>query len=118
LAGMFVMMNKERLFVGSQGIGQAETAYQSAAAYAKDRLQGRAADRPARPDKPADPIIVHPDIRNRLLFSRAVIEAERALAAWTHLHVDISHKHPDPAVRRRADDLVALMTPVVKASGT
>ena len=118
LAGMFVMMNKERLFVGSQGISQAETAYQSAAAYARDRLQGRAADGPSRPDKAADPIIVHPDIRNRLMFSRAVIEAERALAVWTHLQVDIAHKHADAKVRQRAEDMVGLMTPIVKAAGT
>jgi hypothetical protein len=115
---MFVMMNKERLFVGGQGISQAEIAYQSAAAYAKDRLQGRAADAPARPDKPADPIIVHPDIRNRLLFSRAIVEGMRALAVWTHLNVDISHRHPDKAKRQQADDMVALMTPIVKAGGT
>ncbi len=118
LAGMFVMMNKERLFVGSQGFSTAETAYQSAAAYAKDRLQSRAADKPAYPDKPADPIIVHPDIRNRLMFSRAIIEAGRTLAVWTHLQVDISHKHPSPAARQHADDMVGLMTPIVKASGT
>ncbi|MSO72004.1 MAG: acyl-CoA dehydrogenase [Rhodospirillaceae bacterium] len=117
LAGMFVMMNKERLFVGSQGISIGEVAYQSAAAYAKDRLQGRAAAAPARPDQPADPIIVHPDIRNRLLASRAIVEALRALAVWTHIHVDISHKHPDAKVRQHADDLVGLMTPIVKASG-
>ena len=118
LAGMFVMMNKERLFVGSEGISIAETAYQSAAAYAKDRLQGRAAEKPARPDKAADPIIVHPDIRNRLMFSRAIIEAERALSVWTNLQVDISHKHADAAVRQHADDMVGLMTPIIKACGT
>jgi alkylation response protein AidB-like acyl-CoA dehydrogenase len=118
LAGMFVMMNKERLFVGSQGISQAETAYQSAAAYARDRIQGRAADGPARPDKAADPIIVHPDIRNRLMFSRAIIEAERALAVWTHLNVDIAHKHADAKTRQHADDMAGLMTPIVKAAGT
>jgi alkylation response protein AidB-like acyl-CoA dehydrogenase len=118
LAGMFVMMNKERLFVGGQGLSQAEVAYQSAAAYAKDRLQGRAAEAPARPDKPADPIIVHPDIRNRLMFSRAVIEAERALTVWTHMNVDIAHHHPDKATRQKADDMAGLMTPIVKAAGT
>ena len=118
LAGMFVMMNKERLFVGSQGISQAEVAYQSAVAYAKDRLQGRAADGIARPDKPADPIIVHPDIRNRLMFSRSIVEAARALAVWAHIQVDISHKHPDAAARQHAEDMAGLMTPIVKASGT
>ncbi|MDX2222039.1 MAG: acyl-CoA dehydrogenase C-terminal domain-containing protein [Rhodospirillaceae bacterium] len=118
LAGMFTMMNKERMFVGTQGISQAELAYQNAAAYAKDRLQGRAADGVKAPDKPADPIIVHPDIRNRLMFARAIIEAERALTLWAHLQVDISHRHPDKAVRERADDMAALMTPIVKAAGT
>ncbi len=118
LAGMFVMMNKERLFVGGQGISQAEVAYQSAAAYAKDRIQGRAAQGPARPDKAADPIIVHPDIRNRLMFARAIVEAERALTVWTHLNVDIAHKHADAAVRQHAEDMVGLMTPIVKACAT
>jgi hypothetical protein len=111
-------MNKERLFVGSQGISVAETAYQSAVAYAKDRLQGRAADGVKNPDKAADPIIVHPDIRNRLMYARAIVEAERALAVWTHLQVDISHKHADKAARQHADDMAQLMTPIVKASGT
>ena len=118
LAGMFVMMNKERLFVGSQGISVGEVAYQSAVTYAKDRLQGRAAATPSRPDQAADPIIVHPDIRNRLLASRAIVEALRALSVWTHIQVDISHKHPDAEVRQRADDMVGLMTPIVKAGGT
>ncbi len=118
LAGMFVMMNKERMFVGGQGISQAETAYQSAAAYAKDRIQGRAASGPQRPDKAADPIIVHPDIRNKLLYARSVTEALRALGVWAHLQVDISHKHPDANVREHADDMVGLMTPILKASGT
>lgn len=118
LAGMFVMMNKERLFVGSQGISIAEIAYQSAAAYAKDRLQSRAATGPARPDKAADPIIVHPDIRNRLLSSRALVEAQRALAVWTNMQADIAHRHPDAAPRQHADDMVQLMTPIIKACGT
>ncbi len=118
LAGMFVMMNKERLFVGTQGISQAEIAYQGAVTYAKDRLQGRAATGPANPDKPADPIIVHPDIRNRLLYTRAIVEAHRALAIWTHINVDLSHKHADAAARQRADDMVGIMTPIIKAGGT
>ncbi len=118
LAGMFVMMNKERLFVGGQGISMAELAYQNAVAYAKERLQGRAADGIACPDKSADPIIVHPDIRNRLMFSRSIIEAERALAVWTNMQADLSHKHADAAVRQKADDMVGLMTPIVKAAST
>ena len=118
LAGMFTMMNKERLFVGTQGISQAETAYQNAAAYAKDRLQGRAADGAKQPDKSADPIIVHPDIRNKLLFSRAIVEAERALAIWTQINVDVAKAHTDPAVREHAEDMEALMTPVIKSAST
>jgi len=118
LAGMFTMMNKERMFVGSQGISQAEVAYQSAAAYAKDRIQGRATTGPATPEKPADPIIVHPDIRNRLMYARAVIEAQRALAVWAHLQVDISLHHADAAVRQQAEDMAGLLTPIVKAGGT
>jgi len=118
LAGMFTMMNTERLFVGTQGISQSELAYQSAATYALERLQGRAAAGPTDPEKPADPIIVHPDIRDKLLFSRSIIEAQRALAVWTQLNLDISLRHSDQAVRQRADDVVGLMTPIIKASFT
>jgi alkylation response protein AidB-like acyl-CoA dehydrogenase len=118
LAGMFTMMNKERLFVGTQGISQAETAYQNAAAYAKDRLQGRAAGGVKQPDKAADSILVHPDIRNKLLFSRSIIEAERALAIWTQLNVDIAHAHADGQVRERAGDMEALLTPIIKSACT
>jgi alkylation response protein AidB-like acyl-CoA dehydrogenase len=118
LACMFTMMNKERMFVGAQGISQSELAYQNAVAYAKDRLQGRAADGAKRPDKPADPIIVHPDIRNKLLYARAVVEAQRALALYAHMQVDISHRHADAAVRERADDMAGLLTPIVKAGGS
>ncbi len=118
LAGMFVMMNKERLFVGGQGISQSEVAYQSAVAYAKDRIQGRAATGPAHPDKAADPIIVHPDIRSRLLLARSIVEAERALTVWTHMNADISHKSSDAAACQHAEDMVGLMTPIVKAAGT
>jgi alkylation response protein AidB-like acyl-CoA dehydrogenase len=116
LAGIFTMMNKERLFVGSQGISLAETAYQNAVAYAKDRMQGRAADGPKQPEKAADPILVHPDIRNKLLFSRAIVEAERALAIWTQLKVDVAKAHVDPAVREHAEDMEALMTPIIKSA--
>lgn len=118
LAGMFTMMNKERLFVGTQGISQAETAYQNAAAYAKDRLQGRSADGAMQPDKAADPILVHPDIRNKLLYSRAIVEAERALAVWTQLNVDIAKTHIDESAREHADDMEALMTPIIKSACT
>ncbi|MFL2771384.1 MAG: acyl-CoA dehydrogenase C-terminal domain-containing protein [Rhodospirillaceae bacterium] len=118
LAGMFTMMNKERLFVGTQGISQAETAYQNAKVYAKERLQGRSASGEQYPEKDADPILVHPDIRNKLLFARSIIEAERALAVWTQLKVDIAKTHTDPAVREHAEDMEALMTPVIKSACT
>ena len=115
LAAMFVMMNSARLGVGMQSLGQAEVAYQNAAAYAKDRLQGRAATGPASPDKPADSILVHPDVRRMLLTARAYNEGGRALATWTALLLDREHDHPDPAVREEASELMALLTPVVKA---
>ena len=118
LACMFTMMNKERMFVGAQGISQSELAYQNATAYAKDRLQGRAADGAKRPDKAADPILVHPDIRNKLLYARAVVEAQRALALYAHMQVDISHRHADAAVRERADDMAGILTPIIKAGGS
>jgi alkylation response protein AidB-like acyl-CoA dehydrogenase len=115
LAAMFVMMNSARLGVGMQSLGQAEVAYQNAAAYAKDRLQGRAPSGAVAADKPADPIIVHPDVRRMLLTARAYTEGGRALAAWTALLIDREHSHPDEAVRTEASELMALLTPVVKA---
>lgn len=118
LAGMFTMMNKERLFVGTQGISQAEAAYQNAVAYAKDRIQGRAAGGAKQPEKAADPILVHPDIRNKLLFSRSIIEAERALSVWTQINVDMAHAHQDEGIRERAGDMEALMTPIIKSACT
>ncbi|MFY2764174.1 acyl-CoA dehydrogenase C-terminal domain-containing protein [Arenimonas sp. MALMAid1274] len=115
LAAMFVMMNSARLGVGMQSLGQAEAAHQNAVAYAKDRLQGRAPTGAALPAKAADPIIVHPDVRRMLLTSRAYTEAGRAFTTWTALLIDREHAHPDPAVREEADELMALLTPVVKA---
>lgn len=115
MKAMFTMMNAARLAVGMQGLGLAETAYQSAVAYARDRLQGRSAAGPKAPDKPADPIIVHPDVRRNLLDIRARNEAARGLAVWMAMALDVAAKHPDTARRREADDLVALMTPIVKA---
>src|SRR3546814_17941530 len=109
------MMNVARLDVGIQGLGLAETAYQSAAAYAKERLQGRALAGPAYPDKPANPIIVHPDVRMNLLTMRALNEGARALALWIAIAVDVAEKHPDAAKRQEADDLVALMTPLINS---
>jgi alkylation response protein AidB-like acyl-CoA dehydrogenase len=112
---MFTMMNTARLAVGIQGLGLAETAYQSAAAYAKDRLQGRSLAGAKHPDKAADPIIVHPDVRKNLLTMRAYNEGARALALWCGVAVDIAVKHPDPDKRQEADDLVALLTPIIKS---
>ena len=111
---MFVMMNEARIGVGLQGVAQAEAAYQAAAAFAKDRLQGRSLTGPKNPDGPADPIIVHPDVRRMLMDSRAVIEAGRAFLFWTALQGDLAHASPDEAVRQKAGDYMALMTPVVK----
>ncbi len=112
---MFSMMNHERLMIGQQGLAQAEVAYQSAVDYARERLQGRAAGGSAEPDRAADPIIVHPDIRRMLLETRAQNEAARALLGWAALLADIAKRHPDAAERERAGDLVALLTPVIKA---
>ena len=112
---MFSMMNTARLAIGLQGLGLAETAYQSAVAYARERLQGRSLSGAKFLDKPADPIIVHPDVRKNLLTIRAYNEGARALALWVGMAVDLAANHPDPARRKEADDLVALMTPVIKA---
>jgi alkylation response protein AidB-like acyl-CoA dehydrogenase len=115
LAAMFTMMNTERLGVGVQGLGVAEAAYQSAVAYARDRLQGRALSGPKRPDLAADPIIVHPDVRRMLMTMRAYSEGCRALGQWTSLALDAEAHSSDPEVRAQAGDFVALMTPVVKS---
>jgi alkylation response protein AidB-like acyl-CoA dehydrogenase len=114
LAIMFVMMNEARLGVGMQGLAQGEAAYQAAAQFARERLQMRSLTGPKNPDGPADPIIVHPDVRRMLLDSRAVLEAGRAFLFWTALHGDLAHRHPDEAVRQKAADYMALMTPVLK----
>ena len=115
LRAMFAMMNHERMMVGQQGLSQAEVAYQSAAAYAKERLQGRALTGAKDPDLSADPIIVHPDVRRMLLISRSMNEAARALLGWTAMQIDIADRHPDAAVREEAQDYVALLIPVIKA---
>ena len=114
MAAMFVMMNEARLGVGVQGLAQSEVAYQNAAAYAKDRLQGRSLTGPKAPDKPADPIIVHPDIRRTLMTIRAFNEAARALVVWTSLKSDLAHRSSDPKERQEADDHMGLLTPIVK----
>ncbi|MGI9489674.1 MAG: acyl-CoA dehydrogenase C-terminal domain-containing protein [Geminicoccaceae bacterium] len=115
MRAMFTMMNDARLEVGIQGLGIAETAYQSAVAYAKDRRQGRALAGANEPDQSADKLLVHPDIRRMLLTMRAFSEGARALAYWIGIQLDISEKHPDAEQRQEADDLVALMTPIIKA---
>jgi len=115
LQAMFAMMNAERISVGMQGLGIAEVSYQNAITYAKDRIQGRSLSGIKNPSKPADPIIVHPDVRRMLLTQRAYAEGCRALAAWAGEELDHTTHHPDPAVRRDAEDFVALMTPIVKA---
>ncbi len=115
LAAMFVMMNAARLGVGNQSLGLTEVAYQNAVAYAKDRLQMRSLTGPKAAEKPADPIIVHPDVRKMLLTARAYAEGARALSMHTVLLLDLELKHPDAAVRRACADEVALLTPIIKA---
>ncbi|MCA0177021.1 MAG: acyl-CoA dehydrogenase C-terminal domain-containing protein [Proteobacteria bacterium] len=115
LQAMFVMMNTARLGVGNQSLGLTEVAYQNAVAYAKERLQMRALSGPKAPNLPADPIIVHPDVRRMLLTARAYAEGGRALSVYTSLQLDISLAHPDEAVRNAAADEVAILTPIVKA---
>jgi alkylation response protein AidB-like acyl-CoA dehydrogenase len=115
LALMFVMMNEARLGVGMQGLAQAEAAYQAAAEFARDRLQGRSLTGPKNPDGPADPIIVHPDVRRMLMDARAIIEGGRAFLFWTALHGDLAHGSPDEAAQQKGRDYMALMTPVLKA---
>lgn len=112
---MFVMMNEARLGVGLQSLGLTEVAYQNAVVYARERLQMRALSGAKAPEQPADPIIVHPDVRRSLLTARAWAEGGRALIGFVALQGDIEHKHPDPEVRAATADLVALLTPVVKA---
>src|SRR5215208_5529810 len=111
---MFTMMNGARLAVGMQGLGLAEVAYQNAVAYAKDRLQGRAMRGPQNPREEADPIVVHPDVRRMLMTMKAYIEGMRALAYWVGLLIDVAGRHPEAARREEAEDLLALMTPVIK----
>jgi len=115
LACMFTMMNYERLSIGLQGVGCAEASYQNAAAYACDRMQGRAATGVTAPEHPADPIIVHPDVRRMLLTMRAYTEASRAFSVYTARQLDIAKYTQDLNTKARAEKLVALLTPVCKA---
>ena len=115
MQAMFTMMNAERLGVGIQGTGIAEAAYQSAVAYARDRLQGRSLAGAKRPDLAADPIIVHPDVRRMLMTMRVSAEGCRAVGVWVARAMDVATHAEDRAEREAASDFVALMTPVVKA---
>jgi len=114
LAAMFIMMNAARLSCGNQGLAQAELAYQNAVAYVSERKQGRAAGSTA----PADPLIVHPDIRRMLMDARAFTEGMRALVLWTALQIDLSHRAESELERAAAEALVGLLTPVIKGFGT
>jgi acyl-CoA dehydrogenase len=114
LRAMFIMMNEARLGVGTQGLAMSEVACQNAAAYARERRQGRALTGPREPDEKADPILVHPDVRRILMSIRAFNEAARAMVLWIALKGDIAHKSEDAADRQAADDAMGLLTPVLK----
>lgn len=115
LAAMFTMMNYERLGVGIQGLASAERSYQNAVEYARDRLQSRAPTGPQATDKAADPIIVHPDVRRMLLTMKALIEGGRAFSTYVAMQLDSAKYSEDASVRKRSEELVALLTPVAKA---
>ena len=115
LNAMFTMMNYERLSIGIQGIGCAEASYQSAVDYARERIQSRAPTGAVQPDKAADPIIVHPDVRRMLLTMKAMTEGSRAFSTYVGMQLDISKFAEDEAIRKKGEDLVALLTPVAKA---
>jgi len=114
LNAMFVMMNEARLGVGLQGLSIAEVAYQNAANYARERLQGRSLSGVKNPDGKADPLIVHPDIRRALMTIKAWTEGGRAFTLWTALKSDIAHRSADETERQSADDILGLMTPILK----
>ena len=118
MQGMFVMMNAARLGVGNQSLGLMEVAYQNALAYAKDRIQMRSLSGPKDKTKPADPIIVHPDVRKMLLTAKAYAEGGRALAIYCSVLLDKAHNHPDEKVRKDSDEILSLLTPIVKAFTT
>ena len=118
LAAMFIMMNAARLGVGLQGLSIAEVSYQNAVQYAKDRRQGRALTGPQEPDQKADTLFVHPDVRRMLMEAKAKIEGSRALCLWGALQVDLAHKAATEEERLAADDLISLLTPVIKGCTT
>ncbi len=115
LAAMFTMMSTARLGVGLQGLGLMERAYQNSLAYSRDRLQMRSMSGPKYPDKPADPIIVHPDVRRMLLTQKALIEGSRALGMYAYLQADLRVRAADEQARKDADELLGFLTPIVKA---
>jgi alkylation response protein AidB-like acyl-CoA dehydrogenase len=115
MQGMFVMMNAARLGVGNQSLGLTEVAYQNALAYAKDRIQMRSLSGAKAKDKPADPIIVHPDVRKMLLTAKAYAEGGRALSVFCAVLLDKAHYHPDEKTRKDSDEMLSLLTPIVKA---
>jgi hypothetical protein len=115
---MFIMMNAARLGVGLQGLAQGEIAYQNAVRYAQDRRQGRALTGPAESDEKADTLFVHPDVRRMLMEGKALTEGLRALCLWGALQVDLAEKAQTPEERQLADDLISLLTPVIKGYGT
>lgn len=118
LAGMFVMMNIARLGVGVQGLAQAEAAYQNAVQYAQDRRQGRSLTGAKDASEKADPLFVHPDIRRMLMEAKAFTEGMRALCLWGGIQSDLAHKAATPEDRQLADDLLSLLTPVIKGYGS
>ena len=115
MRAMFTMMNGARLGVGMQGLGLAEVSWQNALAYTRERLQGRSLKGPQNPQEEADPIVVHPDVRRMLMTMKAYVEGMRGLAYWIGMMIDVEERHPDAAKRQEAEDIVALMTPVIKA---
>lgn len=115
LMAMFTMMNAARLGVGVQGLGLIETAHQSALAYAAERLQMRSLSGPRRPDKPADPITVHPDVRRMLMTQKVIAEGGRVLCYYAGILVDLANKHPDPKQKQQADELLGFLVPICKA---
>ena len=115
LQAMFVMMNSARLGVGLQGLGVSERAYQNALRYARERLQTRSLSGPKSPEKPADPIIVHPDVRRMLLNQKSLVEGGRLLALHAYLQLDAAHSAGDAEAREKAETLVSFLTPITKA---
>ncbi|MHC1550115.1 acyl-CoA dehydrogenase C-terminal domain-containing protein [Phyllobacterium sp. K27] len=114
LRAMFTMMNEARLGVALQGLSIGEIAYQNAAIYARDRIQGRSLTGPKAPDKKADPLIVHPDVRRILMTIKSFNEAGRAFILWSALKSDVAHRSADETEKQLADDILSLMTPVLK----